>query len=371
MITGVAATLPDPGTEWWRADRLALIEQLQTLEVLQRQAAAVQGEILAEISSREALAEYGYGSPQALLRDTLRLDRREATRRISRATACNPVRGALGDKPALAPAAGQAFRLGGIGHGQLDAIGETMAELPGWVTDSDRRDSEAKLLALAESRTAPALRQAGRHIVNSFDQDGTPPPEGDRELTRPERELRLSWRRDGRLGLTGTLDAEAGKALESVLSPLAQPQPAEGDTRDERDPAQRRALAAARRGLCLPRLHPIQAVVPGASPRTLGPRRAERHTESRSTVYGTPSADPPLRVGDPHGNGRSSALDPAVLVGARVATRGTEAAGTAAANGAGGYLRGCTPANRSRSVIVYSPGFRLGSSGRQLGSCER
>ncbi|SNR90583.1 protein of unknown function, partial [Haloechinothrix alba] len=40
-------------------------------------------------------------------------------------------------------------------------------------------------------------------------------------------------------GLVGVLDAEAGQALEAVLSPLAKPRPSGEHGVDERDPAQR------------------------------------------------------------------------------------------------------------------------------------
>ncbi|SNR99512.1 hypothetical protein SAMN06265360_1633, partial [Haloechinothrix alba] len=38
------------------------MESLQSLEVVQRQAAAIQGEILAEVASRGVMAEFGHGT---------------------------------------------------------------------------------------------------------------------------------------------------------------------------------------------------------------------------------------------------------------------------------------------------------------------
>ncbi|MDV6014707.1 hypothetical protein F8178_19805, partial [Haloechinothrix sp. LS1_15] len=74
MAGGVEVALPEPGTAWWRAELGELVEQLHALEVLQRQAAAIQGEILAEMADRGPLAEYGYPSLPSLLRDVLQAD---------------------------------------------------------------------------------------------------------------------------------------------------------------------------------------------------------------------------------------------------------------------------------------------------------
>ncbi|MBA0124336.1 DUF222 domain-containing protein [Haloechinothrix sp. YIM 98757] len=210
---------------------------LQSLEVLQRQAAAIQGEILAEVASRGVMAEFGHGTLAVLVRNTLRIDKGEATRRVARATGCNRVRSGTGEVAALAPQSGVALREGAIGTAHADAVRETLAEMPGTVAEQDRRESEATLVNLARVSTPAKVRKAGRRILAYVQPDGTSP--GGDDPARPARELRLGWRRDGRLGLVGVLDAEAGQALEAALSPLAKPRPSSEHGLDEREPAQR------------------------------------------------------------------------------------------------------------------------------------
>ncbi|MDV6013195.1 hypothetical protein, partial [Haloechinothrix sp. LS1_15] len=64
---------PSPAPRGGGPSWAELVEQLHALEV-QRQAAAIQGEILAEMADRGPLAEYGYPSLPSLLRDVLQAD---------------------------------------------------------------------------------------------------------------------------------------------------------------------------------------------------------------------------------------------------------------------------------------------------------
>jgi len=219
-------------------DKAELAGLLADSETVIRQGHAQQAAVLAEIERRGVLAEYGYGSTAAMLADTVNITRREATKRTTRAHALHPSLEGSTEIPALAPRTQEAFADGAVGVEQVDEIVKTMAELPALVPVQVREETEKTLVTLARVSDAFAVRKAGRHALALADPDGALPTE--RELTEPVRELYLQQRRDGRYGLTATVDTETGALLDTLLSPLSKPRPAEDGERDPRSPAQRR-----------------------------------------------------------------------------------------------------------------------------------
>jgi ferredoxin len=207
-------------------------------EALIRLGHALQAAVLAEVERRGVLAEYGYGSTAAMLADTVNIIRREATKRVTRAHALHPSLEGSTEIPALVPRTQEAFAQGVIGVEQVDEIVKTMAELPAVVPAEVREETEKALVTLGRVSDAFAVRKAGRHALALADPDGSLPT--DKELAAPERELYLQQRRDGRYGLTATLDTETGALLDTLLSPFTKPKPAEDGERDPRSPAQRR-----------------------------------------------------------------------------------------------------------------------------------
>jgi hypothetical protein len=219
-------------------DKAELAAFVADCETLARQALAAQAAAVAEIERRGVLAEYGYGSVAAMLADTVNITRREATKRATRASALHPSFEGSAVIPTLAPRTQEAFADGAIGVEQVDEIVKTMAELPAVVPEQVRAETEKTLVTLARASDAFAVRKAGRHALALADPDGSLPTE--RELAEPVRELYLQQRRDGRFGLTATLDTETGALLDTLLSPLSKPKPAENGERDVRSAAQRR-----------------------------------------------------------------------------------------------------------------------------------
>jgi hypothetical protein len=223
-VHGESSVLPAPGAAWWQASREELIAWLQRAEVLRRQAAALEGEVLAEIAGRGVGAEYGYPDLALLLRDVLLIDKGEANRRVARSDACYAVRTGTAESPAQTPQTGQAWREGAISERHVDAITDVLGELPSDVSAEDYAEGEQILLELARHALPGQVRHAGRRLLAHLAPDGSPPKD-DEKLAQPERELRLSWRRDGRLGLSGVLDAESGTALQTLLGSLSQRRP--------------------------------------------------------------------------------------------------------------------------------------------------
>ncbi|MGH3739036.1 MAG: DUF222 domain-containing protein [Micromonosporaceae bacterium] len=210
----------------------------QDLEALVRRAQAEQGRIAAEMHSRGMMATFGYAGLDKLLIDTVHVGAAEARDRAARALACHDTRNLSGTVvPACAPATGAAFAEGSIHTGHVDALVGILAEIPGQVPPDERAGYETTLVGLAREADPRAVRRAGRHLLERLNQDGNPP--ADKDLAHPERELRWHWSRDGKLKFTGLLDKESGQLLETLISPLATPRPAQDGQRDTRTLAQR------------------------------------------------------------------------------------------------------------------------------------
>ncbi len=243
-MTSTHTPLPTPGSQgWWQASDAELAAALRTAERVRNQAEATQAAVLAEMHSRGVFATYGYGSLVTLQRDLLRVSTTEAKKRAQRATRLNPTREGTHEKPAAAPLTAEAAADGALNPGHVDAISEVMAAIPAEVDDTERAGYEKTLVDLAQQAGPVVVRRAGRHILALLDPDGAEP--NDAELAEPERELLWSWTRHNRFKLRGTLDAESGQLLETLLSALAKPKPHVDGTPDQRGTGQRHGDAFA------------------------------------------------------------------------------------------------------------------------------
>ncbi|MQA62163.1 MAG: DUF222 domain-containing protein [Actinophytocola sp.] len=243
-MTSTNVDLPAPGPHgWWQATGQDLTEALRVAEQLRNRAEAVSAAVLAEMSSRGVFATYGYTSLVALQRDLLRVSTTEATKRATRAQLLHPVREGASERPAAAPLTAQAAAEGVLNPGQTDAIAEIMAAIPAEVDENERAEYEKTLLDLARQSPPAVVRRAGRHLLALLDPDGAEPP--DDELAEPERELLWSWSQRNRFKLRGTLDAESGQLLETLLSALAKPRPKVDGMPDQRTAGQRQGDAFA------------------------------------------------------------------------------------------------------------------------------
>ncbi len=243
-MTSTHTPLPTPDPQgWWQASDADLAAALRTAERVRNQAEATQAAVLAEMHSRGVFATYGYGSLVTLQRDLLRISTTEAKKRAQRATRLNPTREGSGQKPAAAPLTAEAAAEGALNPGHVDAISEVMAAIPADIDDTERAGYEKTLIDLARQAGPVVVRRAGRHILALLDPDGAEP--NDAELAEPDRELLWSWTRHNRFKLRGTLDAESGQLLETLLSALAKPKPHVDGTPDQRSTGQRHGDAFA------------------------------------------------------------------------------------------------------------------------------
>lgn len=228
---------------WWQADETELIAALTEREQQIRRLQAEQAAVIAEIDQRGPMPKYGYASTPKLLQDVLHIARRDAQARVERATACHATRGIGTMIPAAAPVVAEAAADGAIGTGHIDVLLEVLDGIPDEIPAEERLGYEKTLVTLARQAPPEAVRKVGRFLLARLDQDGNPPD--DAEQANPDRELNLGWRRDGKLGLKGYLDAETGQFLLSALSPLSKPRPAQDGTPDPRTAAERNGDALA------------------------------------------------------------------------------------------------------------------------------
>lgn len=220
---------------------MGLAAALREREAAIRRLLAQQGEIVAEMQSRGPMAAFGYADVTRIQMDLLKISRKDARARTGRALACNAYH-EVGPVPVFAPETAQAFGEGAIGLEHVDVLTDILGEIPGEVPPDERAGYEKTLVELAREVDPAAVRKAGRHLLDRLNADGHPPT--DDELRTPDRELLWQWR-DGKLKFTGFLDLESGELLETLLSPLAKPRPADDGEPDTRTLGHRQGDALA------------------------------------------------------------------------------------------------------------------------------
>lgn len=220
-----------------------LVAAAQGNETVTRQRQAARYELIAQLVARGIPAARGYGKTEAYLSDVFHISRSEAKKWVRRAVALHPTQGLTGLIPAQAPATAQAAADGALGDEHIDVVLDLLERIPGDVPVDEREGYEKAVADYQRVATPAAARKLVDRIIALVDPDGTLPRE--KELARPARELIKSWTRGGDLAIKGRLDAETGRALEALLSPLTKPRPAEDGTPDPRSVEERNGDALA------------------------------------------------------------------------------------------------------------------------------
>jgi uncharacterized protein DUF222 len=231
-------------SEWelWQLGDEELLAALVEGEVALRRAYGQQLELLGELLARNLTAAQGYRSPAHLLRDTLRISRVEAERRVLQAEAVTAVHSITGPVlPPPLPATAEAVRAGAIGAEHLEVIRRTIRNLPPHCDPESRDVVERTLVEAAGELDPVAVGRLGRNLAARLDPDGRPPC--DAQPQPAGNELRWTTRGDGELVFKGRLGAEGAALLTTVLSPLAKPRPAADGVPDPRSCAERQGDA--------------------------------------------------------------------------------------------------------------------------------
>ena len=201
-----------------------ILPMLQELETASRVIAAMSAELAAEAETRSLHLRHGCKTLAVLLRDTLVLSPAESRRRAR----------LVHDLPGL-PETRKVFRAGAIQPEHVVVISDVVRKLP----VESREEVEASLAGHARALNPQELEKAGKHLRALVDPDGTYREEQEGIARRS-----LKFYRDshGWLGIRGTLDPEAGEALQAAMHALAKPRPVDG-VKDPRTPEQRYADA--------------------------------------------------------------------------------------------------------------------------------
>jgi hypothetical protein len=214
-----------------------LLHDIADLEAQSRRAYGASLELIAELVSRDAAAEVGYPTTAVLLRDVLRINTRDATRRLSHAAAVTETPVISGGVVAAAlPVTAAVIRDGVLGAEHVEVIAAALRGLPLNVSEADLGFAERTLVDAARELDPGRLARVGHRVREWLHEDAAPPDP--RELADPVNELHLSTKPNGRTAFRGELDRESSALLLAVLSPLARPRPG-GDDPDPRSAAER------------------------------------------------------------------------------------------------------------------------------------
>src|SRR5256885_11928374 len=185
--------------------------------------------LVSELDRRGAAANLGYSNTAALLINALRIDRADATRRLSQAEALLDTTTPTGAViPASLPVTAAALQRGDLGSDHVKVIQKTLKGLE-HLNPAKLALAEAYLVAQALDDAPHILsRHAGR-VREMVDPDGPPPDDRDRVM--PERMLQRQIRSDGRMHYKGYLDPESSALFEAMLKPFEKPDPEIADDR--------------------------------------------------------------------------------------------------------------------------------------------
>ena len=150
-------------------DCLAL---LKATEIVSRRLPALQHDLINRLGAQAGPTELG-GTLAHALADRLRIGRGEARRRIGEAADLGSRTSLIGEPvaPRLAATAA-AQRAGSIGGEHVALIRGFVSQLPGWVDEPTRRESEATLAELSTRFRPDQVKRAAAVLANAINPDG-------------------------------------------------------------------------------------------------------------------------------------------------------------------------------------------------------
>ncbi|MEU8422229.1 DUF222 domain-containing protein [Micromonospora sp. NPDC048835] len=220
----------------WVLPEHELIAALDAAHRLEQRLAAVKLALIREIDGRGTARAQGSSSTAVWLRERLRLSVPTARRLVDVAAALDS--GNPGIRQALAD--------GVISLDQARVIADTAATVQ-TTAGAEATDKAVSLLTDWAGQFEPTLlRKLGTRILDHVAPDladaaAKAALDADAARAARDRHLTLSEQTDGRLRLTGTLDAETAGLLRAAIDPLTAPSGAD----DLRSPGQRRHDALA------------------------------------------------------------------------------------------------------------------------------
>ncbi|MGW2622277.1 DUF222 domain-containing protein [Micromonospora taraxaci] len=220
----------------WALSERELIAALDATHRLQQRLAAVQLAVVRELDGRGTAVTQGASSTTVWLRDRLRLDVAAARRLVGLAASVD----------VAPPAVREALAGGVVSVEQARVIADTAATVTASAGAEVADKAVGVLVEWAGQFDPTLLRRMGSRILDHVAPDLSDAAAAaalaaeDARATR-DRHLTISEQTDGRLRLTGTLDAETAGLLRAAIDPLSAP----AGPDDTRCPGQRRHDALA------------------------------------------------------------------------------------------------------------------------------
>src|SRR3954454_192030 len=169
-------------------------------------------DLVADFDKRGLAVEKGARDTAAFLSNALRVSPKEAKDRVAEATA---------DLPEMR----KSLESGDINREHAHEIQHILAQAPDSVPEEELSATEATLVELAQQAIPSVVRRVGQRILVYSDLEDKDPHDRERKLSAPLREFGYRIQRDGSMKYTGTFDAEFAQFVESLLIPLAKPNP--------------------------------------------------------------------------------------------------------------------------------------------------
>ncbi len=223
------ATCTDAAT--WALSEHDLIAALDATHRLQQRLAAVQVAAVRELDGRGTAIAQGASSTAVWLRHRLRLDVAAARRLLGLAASLD----------VAPPGVRAALASGAVTAEQARVIADTAATVSASAGTDVADEAVGLLVEWAEQFDPTLLRRMGTRILDHVAPDLADAAAAAAlaaEAARAERDrhVTISEQTEGRLRLTGTLDAEAAALLRAAIDPLSAPSGPD----DTRSPGQRR-----------------------------------------------------------------------------------------------------------------------------------
>jgi hypothetical protein len=218
--------------EWQLSDRELTAALLASETALCREYARMLA-LVGETDKRGVAVAKGFQDTAGLLVRSMRISQKEAAARVAQATL-------------VMPAATDALAAGEINSEHVQEIAGVLAQAPDSVTAAELAADTETLVVLARQAIPSTVRKAGMRLLAYWEVEGKDPKDRERDLSRPRREFRYSYTRDGRMKFTGEFDHDTGVLAEGLFVPLAKPDPADAlGRRDSRTAAERQGDAVA------------------------------------------------------------------------------------------------------------------------------
>ena len=222
-----------------RLSRDEVLDCIRDIERQRRRLSVADLSLVAQLDSRNIAAELGHRGSQQLLSGLLTSTPRQASHRLDDAEQFGPrvaLTGAV--LPPAYPLAAAALSTGDISTEHARIITNAIRRLPEPIRHERSSEMEQSLSEHARNCDTRTLQALAHRITAHLDPDGDLPGSADDQHRRP-RQFSLHHNGNETGELLGTLTPACRAIWEAVLTPLAQPRPADAMGPDTRTIGQR------------------------------------------------------------------------------------------------------------------------------------